>query len=151
MAGAIYHGVWASRPQVVKIHVGETPTLLVKICSPASSPSTTSAPPRKSADSSAGFARTIRIQTPQPPTVTYRRYRKPSPAPNPPLPIQHPKFKIQNPRPGPTAFPIKLPSSANSSATTTIRSLLLIPKRSPPTSVGRTKNAPSRSKGFWRR
>ena len=53
--------------------------------------------------------------------------------------------------PGPTASQTKSPSSASSSLLTTRMSQLLTPNPSPPTSAAKTSNAPSRSRGFWRR
>lgn len=115
--------------------------------SPASSPSIKSAPLRKSAASSAISARTIRIPTPP----KHQAKNKPLlQAPKHLLLIHNPQSKIHNLRHGLKGSPTKSPSSASSSAVTK-RMSLPMPKPYPPTSAAKTKNALSRSRGFWKR
>ena len=87
---------------------------------------------------------------PQPVQTTFTATDPDSSSSNQKSKINNPQSSIPLPSShGRTASQIKSPSSASSSATATGMSpLLMMPKLSPPSSAERTRNVPSRSRGF---
>jgi hypothetical protein len=85
-----FQGAWASRPLLKRKNVGETPTLLVRNFSSASSPSTTPAPNKKSAASSTASAPNTK-HPPPPPSPSKKKSTSTTT-----LPLQNPQSPISN-------------------------------------------------------